>query len=156
MRPLRFLVVLGAALAVGLAACIPFSGFVYDQRLGGPYRLVAVDSMEDMGVCRDFPGERGGDCIGDGLPGPTVFAAGIDDHHLVIARVVHEPFMREPSPNEGAIEYYYVIRAPDEAQRFDADNVIGPLSRSEFLLAKDRLGLPEFSHEFDELGRHPS
>ncbi|MGZ6016133.1 MAG: hypothetical protein ACXWKM_10350, partial [Phenylobacterium sp.] len=68
-------------LAFLLAGC---GGFVHDERLADEYRLVAVDIPEDMEACRRLPGNSH-DCVADGLPGPTVFAAGADRRFLVIA-----------------------------------------------------------------------
>ena len=127
-----------------LAGCLPFWSFVHAERLDGPYRLVAVDTMEQMVICRSSP-DGGGDCIGDGLPSETVFAAGANQRYLVAARhAPDDPFRRA--------EFYYVIRTPDEAERgVPRSNVVGPLTELEFDRARARLGLPEFSRTFDEL-----
>lgn len=151
MQSRRVVVALGALLVLAASACIPFGGFVYDLRLGGPYRLVAVDTMDQMIVCRDMG--TLGDCVGDMLPSATVFAAGIDDEHLVIGRrVTREPFVDRPA-NYGEIEFYYVVRTADEAEPagLRQENIIGPLTQSEFESAKAEFDLPEFSRVFDEL-----
>jgi len=132
--------------AVALAGCWPLpQGFVHDETVAGPYRLVAVDSMEQMLLCRSFEGSN--DCMGDGLPGETIFAAGADDRHLVLARHPRE----WPSPPDRRVtEYYYIVRAPDEA-RNGPRAVRGPFTAEQFGREKVRLHLPEFSRTFEEL-----
>lgn len=134
-----------------LVGCSPFSGFVHDETLDGPYRLVAVDTMEEMSICRSIP-DGSGDCVGDGLPSDTVFAAGANEQYLVAARrPTREPFGETPK-NPGITEYYYVIRAADEATRgLPERNIVGPLNEKEFNRAKQELKLPKFSRVFEEL-----
>lgn len=131
-----------------LVACSPFSGFVHDEVLDGPYRLVAVDVDEDMGVCLTSD-IAAGNCVGDGLPGATVFAAGADANYVVVAR---HPRKWPSPPDRDVTEYYYVERTPDEAKRgVPAENVKGPFSARQFEQERRRLGLPEFSRVFDQL-----
>jgi hypothetical protein len=134
-----------------LAGCAPFGGFVHDEHLGGPYRLVAVDEMEQMGICRSVP-DGSGDCVGDGLPSDTVFAAGINAQYLVAARrATRDPFGEAPK-NPGAIEYYYVVRTAGEGGRGPPpENIVGPLTEPDFNRARQELGLPEFTRVFEEL-----
>ena len=49
------------------------NGFVWDEVLDGPYRLVAIDISEDMSLCRSV--DTSGTCVGGGLPDATVFQA---------------------------------------------------------------------------------
>ena len=49
------------------------NGFVWDEVLDGPYRLVAIGISEDMSLCRSV--DTSGTCVGDGLPDATVFQA---------------------------------------------------------------------------------
>ena len=144
MRPLvgRLWLVLAAMLVAG---CWPFAGLVYQEELAEPYELWAIDSMEDMMLCRAI-GEGG--CVGDGLPGDTVFAAGANDRFVAFAR--HPREWPNP-PNRTITEYYYVIRTPQDAQRGPYGNVRGPFARDQFENEKRRLGLPEFSRFFQEL-----
>ena len=128
-----------------LAGCWSFAGFVYDERLAGPYRLVAVDTMEQMILCRDM---GGGDCAGDGLPDETIFAAGADDRFIVLAR--HPRTWPDP-PDRTVTEYHYVIRVPDEAERGPYGRVRGPFDETQFEAETRRLGLPGFSRTFEEL-----
>lgn len=128
-----------------LAACVPFSGFVHDEVLVGPYRLNAVDTDEDMAICWATPEA---DCVGDGLPGPTVFAAGFDENYLVAA--VH-PSVSGQALDKTVTHYYYVVRAPDEAQKLPYSGINGPFDEASFKLEKARLHLPEFTRTFDNL-----
>lgn len=131
-----------------LVSCVPFSGFVHDEVLDGPYRLVAVDTEEDMIVCLTFRGDTNS-CIGDGLPEPAVFAAGANARHVVIARHPRASLSR---PDRAITEYYYVVRTPDEGERgLPAKNVKGPFDRQSFEEEKRKLNLPNFSRVFKDL-----
>lgn len=132
----RLLIVLASS--AGLAGC----GFVYDRKLDDTYRLVAIDVLEDARVCRSLPG---GDCIGDGLPGPAVFAAGADDRHLVMAR-----HPRGRGIDRSVTEYFYVTRHRGDPP-VSAGDVVGPLTRSEFDAEAQRLRLPAFSQRISRL-----
>ena len=130
-----------------LSAC--FGGFIYDRPLDGPYRLVAVAGMEDMRVCRSL---SGGDCLGDGLPAPTVVAAGIDARYLVIANRASPWPHNGPEAERVPLTFYYVGRAADEADTSVQLHPAGPFTRNEFEAEKIRLNLPDFQHRFPELG----
>lgn len=136
---------LALSLILLVAACVPFSGFVHDEVLVGPYRLNAVDIYEDMAICWASP--EGG-CVGDGLPGPTVFAAGFDENYLVAA--VH-PSKFGRALDKTVTHYYYVVRSPDEAQKLPHSGIKGPFNEASFKLEKARLHLPEFTRTFDNL-----
>jgi hypothetical protein len=56
-------------------------GFVHDERLDGPYRLVAVDLTSRMGIFFDL---GHGDAIG--RISETVFAVGWNNSYVVAAR----------------------------------------------------------------------
>ena len=142
----RFGTVVALSLAaVLLAACPGGFGFVHDQPLIGPYRLVAVDDREDVVLCR---GLEGGNCAGDGLPGPTIFAAGGDDRFLVMAR--HPTKFPEPM-NRAVAEYYYAERSADEGEPGSRPTVHGPFDEAGFDEETRRLGLPGFSVVFEDL-----
>jgi hypothetical protein len=81
------------------------AGFAHDEGLGGPWRLQAVDSRDQMMVCRRLEGFDGS-CVGDMLGGETVFAAGIDAKYVVYA--LH-PREWPAAPDRTVSEYYYVI-----------------------------------------------
>ncbi|MBV9882483.1 MAG: hypothetical protein JO276_05695 [Sphingomonadaceae bacterium] len=140
-----------------LAALLVLAGCVfdtlYDRTLVGPYRLLAIDEMESMSIVWDIPG--GGE-VGDGLPGPTVFAAGYDDRFVVAA--VHPelcpPFAKGCTGhgmNRSVTQYWYVIRQPDEWQHHPARGIRGPFTQAQFDAEKGRLHLPEFGIRFPEL-----
>jgi len=138
-----------AIAAIGLAACPPGMpggwGFVHDQELVGPYKLVAVDVREQMVLCRAL---EGGNCAGDNLPEPTIFAAGGDDRFVVLAR---HPTAVGERMNRGVAEFYYLERSASETDpRFRAE-VLGPFDRDQFEAEKRRLGLPAFSVVFEDL-----
>lgn len=128
-----------------VAGCAPFSGFVYDEPLDGPYRLNAVDVDEDMSICWSAPN---GDCVGDGLPGPTVFAVGYNKSYVVAA--VH-PRQFGDSSNRTVTQYYYVVRSSNESQKLPYSGIKGPFDEDAYNVEKGRLHLPEFTRTFDNL-----
>jgi len=123
-----------------LSAC---GGFVHDEQLDRSYRLVAVDTSDDMIVCRRF---TGADCVGDELPGPTVFAAGANPNYVVIARHPRG----EQGTDKSVTEYYYVKRPPEDVP-LRAENVVGPLTLAAFQADQQRLGLPRFTRTLSDL-----
>ncbi|MEQ1509578.1 MAG: hypothetical protein ABL909_04150 [Sphingopyxis sp.] len=130
-----------------LTACTPFSGLVYDEALDGPYRLTAIDGMEDLAIYWEIPG---GGAVGDGLPGPGVIRAGVNDRYLVAtarapACAAGDDACLTRRANSGALDYWYVVRSADEEQRLPYNGIKGPLTGTEFAEAKTRLGLPEFT-----------
>lgn len=133
----------GLTVLLSIGGC---SGFVRDEVLDGPYRLVAVDLPEDIALCRSF-GTKG-DCFGDNLPGPTVFQAGWNSKYIVAAR---HPYRWPDKPNRSISEFYYVVRQPDEWNVVKQVSVVGPLNELEFEQEKRRLQLPEFSRVFNDL-----
>jgi hypothetical protein len=107
-----------------LAAC----GFVHDQKIDGPYRLVAIDVDEQMGVCYSIPDA----CIG--RISETVFAVGHDPSYIVAAR--------HPSNNRNITEYFYLIRSMDGPNADPSASVRGPFNADQFELERARLRLP--------------
>jgi len=85
------------AVVVLLLGC----GFVHDEKIDGPYRLVAVDSESQMSVCYGL----GSNCVGR-IP-ETVFAVGSDAKYVVAAR--------HPANDRTKTEFYYLIRELDGA-----------------------------------------
>ncbi len=143
-----------AALTVlaALTGCFAFDT-VDDQTLVGPYRLQAIDDMESMAIVWDIPG---GGTVGDGLPGPTVFAAGYDNRFLVAA--VHPqlcPPIHASCPaygiNRDVTQYWFVARSPDERERLPYGGIKGPFTEDQYAWLKRRLNLPMFSVRFREL-----
>ncbi|MGZ8998467.1 MAG: hypothetical protein ACXW2T_06385 [Allosphingosinicella sp.] len=151
---MRWASALAMALTPALGACsLLANDLIHDEKLVGPYRLTAIDTMETLSILWEIPG---GGLVGDGLPGPTVFAAGYDQYYLAAA--VHPqycpPFAENCSGhgmNRELAEYYYVVRSADERERIPYDGIKGPFTASQFEAAKIRLGLPDFSRRFPEL-----
>jgi hypothetical protein len=131
---------------LGILFCVAACGFVQDEALDGPYRLVAIDIREDMSLCRTIGTE--GDCVGDGLPGPTVFQAGSNSHYIVFAR--HPRRWRE-APDRSVTEFYYISRKATESDVMMPVSVSGPFNEFEFQQEKRRLQLPEFGKVFVDL-----
>jgi hypothetical protein len=123
------------------------SGFAHDEQLVGPYRLVAVDTDDQMGICWSVPNTEGS-CLGDGLPSDTVYAAGFDEKYLVAA--VHPTVFGKPI-NKSETNYYYVIRTPDERSAFPTGKIRGPMNQAQFEADKAALRLPGFSRVFANL-----
>jgi hypothetical protein len=142
MRRLAF-VVAAVAIATGLAACLPGMpggwGFVHDQKLVGPYHLVAVDVREQMALCVRVPSG----CEGHG-PSATVVAAGFDDRHIVVVRRQEDLF---GAPEE----YWYIVRDLEAEEVPRAQTPLGPYGRAEFEALKSEHDLPPFSVVFDDL-----
>lgn len=97
-------------------------------------------------LCRSIGNE--GDCLGDGLPGPTVFQAGSNSQYIVFAR--HPP-QADWAPDRSVTEYYYITRQEDERDALKPVSLVGPLDETEYLQEKRRLRLPEFSRVFESL-----
>jgi hypothetical protein len=107
---------------------------VHDELISEPYRLVAVDVLEDMSVCRTYQNA----CVGDGLPGPAVFQAGWNTKYIVAARYPHYPHRIDP-------QYFYIERTETEKDATTHVNVVGPFNADEFARKKLLLGQPEFT-----------
>jgi hypothetical protein len=139
---MRVLVLGAAAITAGCG-----NGFVHDEKLAGPYHLVAVDEMEQMALCRSLDG---GDCAGDGLGGETVFAAGENDRFITLA--IHPRKNWPEAADRARTEYYYLIRSSSEAQDGGREaRLMGPFNQRQFATEKARLRLPDFTRVFDEL-----
>ena len=124
-----------------------------DEHVAGPYRLIATDesSLTTLDICNDDV------CAGDGLPDPTVFAAGADAKYVVFAQ---HPASKPRGSGVDAVgsaddrsvtNYYYIIRVPDEARGIRKSNLIGPMDKKAFDEAKARMRLPGFSITLDDL-----
>jgi hypothetical protein len=125
---------LGDAVIARLAAIASFlalqgCGFVYDQGIAGPYRLVAIDTYDQMDVCYTL---SGGNCVG--RVGSTVFAVGSNDAYVVAAR--------HPRNDKARTEYFYIIRALDRAEADPSVAVRGPYDAASFQTEQSRLDLP--------------
>ncbi|QIK77988.1 hypothetical protein G7077_02745 [Sphingomonas piscis] len=135
-----FKVIAGSAVSLLVSSC--GSDFIHDERLAGPYRLVAVDTMEQMSLCRDI--DPSGSCAGDGLAGETLFAAGANNRFIALA--IH------PNGDRTRTDFYYLVRSAREADDGGRGAVLkGPLDERSFAEAKARLDLPRFSRVFSNL-----
>lgn len=138
---------------LALGGCMSGCDTLYDETLDGPYRLHAIDTRETMAILWEIPG---GGLVGDGLPGPTVFAAGQDEKYLVAG--VHPQFCKpfeegctRHGMNRQVTEYWYVVRQPDERERLPYAGIKGPFDARAFAAEKQRLGLPDFTIRFPDL-----
>jgi hypothetical protein len=113
-------------IAVTVVAC----GFVHDQTIDGPYRLVAIDVEEQMDVCYSIQDA----CVG--RIGETVFAVGHDASYIVAAR--------HPANNRKVTEYFYLTRSMDGPIADPSASVHGPFDAGEFEAERVRLRLPSF------------
>lgn len=137
---------LAAIIVVSLFLTSCFWGFVYDRTLTGRYRLVGVDTSQDISLCWSLDN---GSCVGDGLPGPTVVRAGFNDKYVVAAVDPTGPV----GPPDAATKYYYIIRAFEDQRRdggLPYKGIRGPLNKAEYAAEKIRLGLPEFSWLYED------
>jgi len=129
-----------------LAGC-GWQDFVHDEVLVEPYRLVAVDTFDDMSLCRSI--DKSGACVGDGLPGPTVFQAGVNSRYIVLAR---HPCELGGPPDRSVTEFYVIALSAKDWQPGDQRNtkfpVMGPFNEIEYQREKTRLQLPEFTRVF--------
>lgn len=115
---LRYAFLAGAAVAV--AGC----GFVHDEEIDGPYRLVAVDTVDQLRVCYEVEGG----CVGR-TPAP-VNAYGADDDWITVLV---------------SGQYYVIDRKADGAFAEPGDVVSGPYSEQAFENLASERGLPEIA-----------
>jgi hypothetical protein len=113
-------------------------GFAYDQGIAGPYRLVAIDTYDKMGVCYAL---GGGNCVS--RVDSTVFAVGWNDAYVVA--------VRHPGNDKTRTEYFYIIRALDRAEADPSVAVRGPYDAARFEIEQSRLGLPALTRAIEEL-----
>jgi hypothetical protein len=123
--------------SVGLLLALAGCGFAYDEQIAGPYRLVAVDSGEQMSLCYSLDGN----CVG--RVGPTVFEAGANDAYVVAAR--------HPGNDKRRTEYFYVIRKLDRPEADPSVAVHGPFDEAAYRRQESQLGLPSFAHVIGSL-----
>jgi hypothetical protein len=135
---------LGVLFAVSSAAFLAGCGFVRDDTLVGPYRLVAVDVIEDTELCWSI---GGGNVVCNLLPDGTVFAAGYNDKYITVAM---HPDLRKRTQTQ----YFYLIRDPKTENDVHGDAHVarlGPFNEGVFAAEKKTHGLPEFSIVYEEL-----
>lgn len=132
----KFLLSAIATLAlIGLAGC----GYpIYEEKIDGPYRALAIDTPSQMMVCYRLSEEA---CIG--RVDHTVFAVGWNENYIVAAR--HPPKDRSDfsEPDFSKTEYFYIIRALDRSSANVKDVTRGPFDRAGFDRERVLHGLPE-------------
>ena len=116
-------------LAVALSSC--FGGEVKNQKIDGPYRLIAIDSSEDMSI--SYALDKG-DAIG--RVGPTVLSYGFNRDFIV----------GMTKDGHGAGQYFYIVRSLDGPYVDPSVTVRGPFSAKAFAVETVRLKLPRIDH----------
>ena len=139
--------VLRTAFAMAALGFVAGCGNVHDEKLVGRYRLVAIDTNEQMMLCWSVPSSDG-DCLGDELPGNTLFAAGYNTNYIVAA--THPSRSGQPV-NRAVTHYYFVTRSPTDEISYPWGRTTGPLTEAQFNAAKAQRGLPDFSRVFEDL-----
>ena len=127
----------GQAACVLSAVVLSGCGFVHDETIVGPYRLVAIDVEEEMDVCYSI---KDG-CIGR-IPA-TVFATGFNHEYIVAAR--------HPNRDRSKVEYFYLIRSLDGELVDPSLTVKGPFDAAGYQAEQIKLGLPAISKEIGGL-----
>ena len=114
--------------ALLLSSCTP--SFV---DLGGGYHLSAIDVPEDMSLgCNDM-----GNSIG--VVDNTVFAAGFDDHFIIIKQ---HPRQFPQKPDKSVTNYYIILKEnPNNLPCYE--NKIGSLNEEQFIQRRIDYGIPE-------------
>jgi hypothetical protein len=113
-------------------------GFVHDEKLIGPYRLVAIDIPAEMSVCYTLQTKS---CIGR-IP-ETVFSVGWNERFIVAKQ--------HPSKDKAVTNYFILDMAKDSELSDPGGSVIGPLSSSEFIELSKSMTLPAFTKTIQEL-----
>jgi hypothetical protein len=117
------------AIAISLAASLLLGGCgpVEEHRIVGPYRLMAMDTRDQMSIW----------CGKWGRVDETVFAVGFDNRYIVAKQ--------HPKGDRSLTNYFYIDMAADSPDEPRAKHVTGPLSEPAFLGRKKQLGLPPFT-----------
>jgi hypothetical protein len=109
------------------------------------YVLIAVDARGQMNLSFDL-----GNGTAVGLVGPTVFAVGADDKHIVVKQhPSRDPF--GSSFDRSTTHYFVVARTTSSEIAERQKGVRGPLSEPEFAALTTALSLPKFSKTFADL-----
>ena len=124
MKAIKVTSLLLCALAVG--GCD-----VRNEKLVGPYVLVAIDTESQMSVSYDV---GGGASVGRILP--VVFSVGWDDRYIVAKQ--------HPGEDRSVTNFYFLEIAKDAKYGDQFKAVTGPLTERQFLAAKATLRLPDF------------
>ncbi len=125
---LRVLVLLSCLV---LAACSKWS--IDTEWKSGEFRLIAIDAKSQMTLIHEDSSVS--------LVGPTVFAAGADEKHIVLKQ--HPALDAAGTKFDRSVTHYFVV-GRDKSVR-------GPLKKEEFDRLASSLSLPAFSKVFDDL-----
>jgi hypothetical protein len=107
-------------------------GFVHDEHITGPYRLIAVDADNQMSISYDL-----GDGSAAGRINETVFAFGFDERFIVAKQ--------HPNADRSVTNFFYLDMTKDSKCADPTDSVTGPLTEKEFESEAKLLNLPKFS-----------
>lgn len=107
-------------------------GFVHDEHITGPYRLIAVDVDDQMSISYDLGGGSAVSRINE-----TVFAFGFDERFIVAKQ--------HPNGDRSVTNFFYLDMTKDSKYAEPSDSVTGPLTEKEFESEAARLNLPKFS-----------
>ena len=125
----RLVAILSSCLA--LVACSKWS--VDTEWKSGAFRLIAIDAKSQMSLMHeDSPVS---------LVGPTVFAVGADERHIVLKQ--HPATDQAATSFNRAITNFFVV-GRDKRVR-------GPLKKEEFDALSASLSLPSFTKVFEDL-----
>lgn len=113
-------------------------GFVHDEHITGPYRLIAVDVDAQMSISYDL-----GDGSAIGRINETVFAFGYDKRFIVAKQ--------HPNGDRSVTNYFYLDMSKDSKYAEPADSVTGPLTKEQFESDALRFNLPKFSRTLTAL-----
>jgi hypothetical protein len=128
--------------AVGfLTGCDALSPDTYWS--SGDYELIAIDTPGQMMLAVDL--HNGGSI---GIVGPTVFALGADDQHIVVKQ--HPATDHFGHFDQAVTRYFIVTRIPGTVEE-KKKGVRGPLSEDEFDRVAVSNSLPPFTKIFKEL-----
>ena len=125
----------------GFAACDALSPDTYWS--SGDYELIAIDVKGQMMLAVDL--HNSGSI---GIVGPTVFALGADDQHIVVKQ--HPAKDNFGHFDRTITNYYLVTRLAGSEQRKEK-GVRGPMSKEDFDRLSTSMTLPRFSKRFADL-----
>ncbi len=115
-------------------------GFVYDERIEGRYRLVAVDVMDQLHVA--FEHGAAGDCVS--LTGDYLYQMAHNDR-FILSKHYGETTNKHglPAVDKSVSVYYIVEMNHTLVNGWDAEKkAYGPLTEEEFARKKAQLGIP--------------
>lgn len=131
------------AVTLLLAACDGLSLDTYWR--SERYVLIAVDVKSQMSL--SF-GMKDGTAIS--LVGPTVFALGADEKHIVVKQ--HPAMDSAATSFDRSVTNYFIVERIESVNPVEREkHVRGPLKKEEFEVLAKSLSLPSFTKTFDDL-----